>query len=145
MRKLYRPNDTFDFGKYKGEKCDFVYTFHPEYFEYLINNQIDNYSQVFCIDMADYKDLHTCPFAQNYCSDSKYYNMINILEFDEETNAMGQTPISLRKYLTDYMNLYEIHYLNKPKEKKSYTFNANTIKKNELNLEIYKEERKNYC
>lgn len=117
--KIYKPTDTFNFGKYKGEKVDFVFTFHPEYIEWLIIN-----SDFFAIDLDAFKTLHTCPFAQDYCTDTKYYNSISVFVDGE------QRICSLREYLSEFMDLYERHYLNPPKDKILHTFSDKITSKN---------------
>lgn len=117
--KVHQPFDILNFGKYKGEKLDFVFMFHPEYIEWLIEN-----NDSFAIDLDKFKELHTCPFAQNYCTDSKYYNLISVF-IDGE-----QKSYSLRQYLTELMDLYENHYLKTPTTKRQHVFSDKIIKKN---------------
>jgi ATP-dependent exoDNAse (exonuclease V) beta subunit len=109
--KIFHPTDIFTFGKYKGEQLDFVYTFHPEYFEWLIKN-----SDFFAIDLPAFQILHTCPFAEENSIESKYYNCISVIT--EE----GQRICTLREYLTEFMNLYQEHYIKKPEQKNLFRF-----------------------
>ena len=117
--KVYKPNDIFNFGKYKGEKLDFVFMFHPEYIEWLIIN-----SDFFAIDIESFKDLHTCSFAQDFCTDAKYFNEIIVI-VDGESHTY-----SLREYLTECMDLYKNHYLNIPEKKTLHQFSDEIISKN---------------
>jgi hypothetical protein len=117
--KIHEPQDIFEFGKYKGEKLDFVFMFHPEYIEWFILN-----TDQFSINLEKFKTLHTFPFAQKYCIDSKYYNSI-------ETFVNGeQKACSLREYLTNYMDLYEKHYLKTPENKNYFIFSEKVVRKN---------------
>ncbi|MDF2451588.1 MAG: hypothetical protein K0S26_1092 [Bacteroidota bacterium] len=117
--KIYQPYDILNFGKYKGEKLDFVFMFHPEYVEWLINN-----SDFFAIDIKKFEALHTFPFAQQYCSDSKYYNSITVFVDGEQREC------SLKEYLTEFIDLYENQYLKIPEKKKHHVFSAKVIERN---------------
>lgn len=121
--KIFNPNDIFPFGKYEGEKLDFVFMFHPEYIEWLIVN-----TELFAIDIEKFKVLHVYPFAQKYCSDSKYYNLVEVFVDGEQKTC------TLREYLTNYMDLYEKHYLNSPMVKKHHVFSEHVIKINNEKL-----------
>ena len=121
--KIHQPNDIFKFGKYKNEKIDFVFTFHPEYIEWLIKN-----TDSFAIDIDKFEELHTCLFAQQYCSDSKYYNSITVYADGEHRLC------TLREYLTEFMDLYENHYLKSPEIKKRHIFSDKIIEKNTKNI-----------
>ena len=123
--KTFKPSDIFTFGKYKGEKLDFVFTFHPEYIEWLILN-----SDSFAIDIDAFKTIHTCPFAEEYCIESKYFNSISVSVNGQYRNC------SLREYLTEFMDLYENHYLNPPKDKRFHKFSEKIIAKNELKAKV---------
>lgn len=128
--KIYRPTDIFTFGKYKNEKLDFVFTFHPEYIEWLILN-----NDFFVVDIELFMKLHTFPFAEECGKEAKYYNSISL-------SVNGEHRIcSLREYLTEFMDLYETEYLNPPVEKKTHKFSDLIISKNKLKIDMMKKKK----
>lgn len=132
MIKTYSPADTFNFGKYYGENCKFIYTFHPEYFEWLMINHDD-----FCINTNEYENLHTHPFAGQLGVNAKYYNTIELMEYDTEVDALGTTPMTLRQFLTK-TDLIEKHYFKNPDVINTFSFSSEAIRKNNLKLEVLK-------
>ncbi len=127
--KIYKPTDVFSFGKYQGEKLDFVFTFHPEYIEWLILN-----SNFFTIDIISFKEQHTCPIAQDFGTEAKYYNSISLM-------VNGEPRIcSLREYITEFTDLNEGHYVKPPETKHLHTFSDNIILKNSQKIELLKKK-----
>ena len=127
--KIYKPTDVFSFGKYKGEKLDFVFTFHPEYIEWLILNL-----NSFTIDISAFKELHTCPIAQDLRTEAKYYNSISLMVNGEPRVC------SLREYIIEFTDLNESHYVNQPETKNLHTFSDNIILKNSQKIELVKKK-----
>lgn len=127
---MFKEEDVLVSGKYKGEKCGYVYTFHPEYIDdYIIK------SSSFCIDIKQFEKLHTHSL-QNLCRlDLEDKNLIEILDYDEELDAMGTIEHTLKEYLLKYKDIYDVHYLNPPSEKKLYKFSDLAIAKNNEKIE----------
>ena len=109
--KQYKPSDILTFGIYKGEDLRFIYTFDPNYVEYIIKN-LDH----FTINLDHFKDLHTCQIDKSKIAGSYF----NALEIDNE-------PISLRSHLIKHTNMLELHYYNTPENKNRFNFSEDTL------------------
>lgn len=117
MRKIYSPEDTFHFGKYAGERCDFIYTFHPNYFNVLVSSKkYEEFCFMFHIDK--FKDLHTCPVPIKNSLDQEGFNSFG---------ADGEN-YTMHEYLEKFTNLIDIHYSNVPQNKTLFVFPETTLK-----------------
>jgi hypothetical protein len=116
MRKIYSPEDTFNFGKYSGERCDFIYTFHPNYFEVLVSNK--KYEEFeFMFHYEKFRYLHTFPIPIKNSLEQEGFNSFG---------ADGED-YTMREYLEKFTNLVDIHYTNPPENKIPYVFPESTL------------------
>jgi hypothetical protein len=108
--RLYKLTTKLHFGIYENEEMKFVYTFDPEYIEYLIN-KLDH----FVIDINEYKDLHTCQIDKKQFE--SWYGTINV-------NGENQR---LRKFLKEFTNLLEVDYEITPEKINKHLFSNETL------------------
>jgi hypothetical protein len=118
--KIYRPDHILNFGQYKGEEMKFVYTFDPEYIDWLIINM-----EHFVINIDDYKNMHTCQ-----------------LDIQDTTQRLGLVTVgvegvlrnlTLREYLKEFFeSIYVENYINTPTNIKKFNFSEKALDALEL-------------
>ncbi len=116
--KIYKPEDKFDFGKYKGDDIKFTYTFDPEYIQWQIIN-----NKYFAIDINDFKDLHTFPMEVGGITDSERFGFVSVTEQGKE---MKHYPF--RSYIEHFFSEeYEQNYLKTPAIIKRFQFSETAL------------------
>ena len=115
----YKLEDILPFEKYKNEEVRFVYTFDPEYIEWLIIN-----NDYFTIDIDDFKDMHTCQMNISGVTSDERFGFVTVKVKGE---AEFRT-LSLREYLKEfYTDEYELNYVKIPKTVNKHIFSEKAL------------------